>query len=81
MAESCEACKDVGSFSKLNSEAPQLGEFITGDLVTYSKRAHRLCFCLFISSANIYLLLPARHWDRPRGGPHADRAHFLMAPQ
>lgn len=30
-------CIDVGSFSKLKSKAPQLGKFVTGDLVTYSK--------------------------------------------
>lgn len=39
--------EDVGSFSILKSEASQLGEFITRDLVNYSKQTQSVCFCVF----------------------------------
>ena len=38
-------CKDVGSFTKLKSEAPQLGEFITRDGLTQNELTGYVSIC------------------------------------
>lgn len=46
-------CKDVGSSSKVESEAPQLGELITGDLLTQNE----LTDYVFVYSCNQQILI------------------------
>ena len=67
-------CVDVESFSKLKSEALQLGKFITGDLL---KMSSQMMF-LFVYLISVYLLLHAIYHDRPRDDLHSYKSYILM---